>query len=292
MKLHISVGRVSEAIMMLDAIRQYNCTDVESVMQLRIFYGINKAEAINFARQCQYIRIDQNKISFTEDGEHLVHLFGQEYLSPLLQRLVLKNFILYSRPSWSGLIPLGRKEAYLFMSNDERRCFCESGLMGEPNKDIVAWWDDIAAKIRSKQDESKLSMGRQGEEDTLKYEYQRTGQKAIWQSIESNKAGFDIQSIIDSNNPRPLFIEVKSSCEDIEYAEFYISRNEWDIASSTPAVNTHLFYLWLYDTSSRYLAIVSPDELRAHVPTDEGNGTWKETMIPMSIFKERFICIH
>lgn len=288
MNLYISVGRVSEALLMLSAVQRYQCHDVSSSMQLSVVYGINKAEALDFAEQCGLITIQSHIISFTPDGVSIMSKFNNDSLSHEVWRLMLKMYILRSRPSWASLIPSGRKEAYIFMSNDEKRCFVEAGLMDVPNHDIVVWWDEISSYVRKNQDESLLANGRLGEELTIEYEKKRTGALPLWQSIDSNKTGFDIISIKDRNNSNPIYIEVKCSTKGMREASFFITRHEWEIASVSNSISEHLFYLWSVIDKQYRLAILTIENLRIHLPIDMGEGRWTEANLKFDLFEELF----
>lgn len=291
MKLHISVGRVSEMILMLSAIRKYGSSHVSDLFQLSIIYGINKEEALHFAKQCRLLTVSNGLISFTHDGELALGAFRDGQLSFEAWTLILRNFILYSRPSWAQLIPIGRREAYIFMSNDEKRCFYESGLMDKPTRSIVCWWDSISTELRKDINSSLLRIGREGEELTICYERTRTQKEPLWQSIESNKSGFDIQSVVDMTNDTPIFIESKNSTQRIDDAEFIITRNEWKIASHSNCHSIHLFYLWRTYGNEPALAIITPTDLLPHIPIEEGCGKWESISIPYLVFKDRFFKI-
>ena len=278
-------------ILMLSAIRKYGSSHVSELFQLSIIYGINKEEALFFAKQCKLLTVSDGSISFTNDGDAVLDAFRDGQLSFEAWTLILRNFILYSRPSWAQLIPMGRREAYIFMSNDEKRCFYESGLMDNPNQSIVSWWDSISTELRQGISSSLLRIGREGEELTIRYERERTQKEPIWESVNSNKSGFDVQSVIDRSNDTPIYIESKNSSQRIENAEFILSRNEWKIASQSNRHSIHLFYLWTTYAIEPALAIVAPIDLLPHIPIEKGCGKWESASIPYQVFRNRFSTI-
>ena len=52
MKNYISVNIVPQALLLLTAMREHSCNTREKVSQLKTPYGVNKASALAFARQC------------------------------------------------------------------------------------------------------------------------------------------------------------------------------------------------------------------------------------------------
>jgi hypothetical protein len=60
----------------------------------------------------------------------------------------------------------------------------------------------------------------------------------------------------------------------------------------TDAMPHHAFYLWdLKRDDAPKLAIVSRQQMVAHVPDDKGCGTWKEIEIPFDEFAGQFLPI-
>jgi hypothetical protein len=292
MKNYISDGLVSETILLLDAITQYNCTKIKEIMELRITYGINKQSALLFALQCKWVVQDEGYIRITAAGKNIVDQFDGHSINRKLWQSILHDYILRSSPAWSKRIPAGRKEAYIFMTPDEKRCFIESGLMEKPaDIGIVEWWDTLAQSIRNDHQEVLGETGRIGELLTVEYERMRTCLEPEWESIESNMVGYDIISSKERECPEPILIEVKSSKCECPSAEMTISRNEWDVAQSKCNRNKYYFYLWLLGHNNQ-LAIISAKEIEEHIPQDIGSGKWKKVDIPFSYFASKFQTIH
>ena len=83
---------------------------------------------------------------------------------------------------------------------------------------------------------------------------------------------------MDSENINPLNIEVKTSNSTWEVASFYISKNEWSVAKSSP---NYVFHLWALIPKNK-LYIVSKDVVETHIPSNNGEGTWESVEIPFS----------
>ena len=246
MKSYISDGLVSESLLLLRSINDYKCKDKDQVRELHVTYGINKDSALDFAVQCDWVSEDNHLISIMPKGDSIISAFNGYSVSEALWQRILYDYVSLSKPAWAGLIPKGRKETFLFMTPDEQRCFIQSGLMKKPvTKQVVNWWDKLADEARGKKQDNNNDTGRAGELLTLEYEKKRTGRDAEWEAIESNLAGFDVISFVDSTSDERILIEVKSSTQDINHAEMIISRNEWDTAWSACNRDRYYFYAWL-----------------------------------------------
>lgn len=288
MKNYISDGLVSETILLLDAIAKYHCTNKREIMDLHVTYGINKQSALQFALQCKWICQDSEHLHITDTGISIMRQFNGFAISKKLWHDVLLDYIVNSTPAWSRRIPAGRKEAFIFMTPDEKRCFIESGLMDKPaDKDAIDWWDTLARNIRDDHQESLDETGRTGEWLTIDFERVRTGREPEWEAIESNVVGYDIISSLNKDSSDQILIEVKSSTRDCSSAELSLSRNEWDVAQSGCNRHRYFFYLWLL-CSEKQLAIISTDEMANHIPSDIGVGKWKTVNVPFAVFAHKF----
>ena len=286
MRRGISVGLVSEALSVLNAAKKYNCFSLFQINQLAVGYGINKPAAIAFASQCSWVVIQNNNLFFTDSGEKVLNGFREERISPKLWRVILYDYVSVCRPAWAFRIPLGRKEASVFMTNDEKRCFFEAGLLNPPDEAIVLWWDILASKFREGKNDALEDVGRTGEKWTLKFEEERTRIKPKWVSIETNLAGYDIMSQFGEGNPNTMLIEVKSSLKPIKEARMIITRNEWDVASSEIHKSDYFFYLWLLPT--KQLAIIPASRVKKYIPVDKESGKWLSSEIPFMEFEKDF----
>ena len=288
MKTYISVNIVSQALILISTIKKHNCDRVNEVMQLKLPYGINRMAALAFSIQCEWVQINGDVIYFTEQGEFLVNAFNGQMIDQLLWRSILAGYIDKSKPAWAQRILYGRKEAYFIMTAEEQRCFDEAGLMDSTAVEVVEWWDFLAQQERAKKQASKLDIGREGERYTIIYEKNRTGMSPVWTSIESNLAGYDVLSYQTARCRDQRLIEVKTSTKDLNNAVCTITRCEWDLAQKQNNVERYFFYLWLLSEDTPMLAIVSVEEMKLHIPTDNLDGYWKDVEIPFSTFSNFF----
>ena len=82
-----------------------------------------------------------------------------------------------------------------------------------------------------------------------------------------------------------VIIEVKSSTEVIDSACFHLTRNEWNVASSS---GNYVFYLWLLSSYKKQLAVLSPNIIENYIPVDKLNGKWEIVSIPFKNFLKFF----
>lgn len=153
-------------------------------------------------------------------------------------------------------------------------------MAGNDDK-VVSWWDDLACRYRAAQAEVYVEIGRQGEKLTVKFETHRTQKTPHWIALEYSNAGYDVVSCLSSVNPKRLVIEVKTSIQPWDRADFYISRAEWDVLKFEDHAVIHLWSLYTNPPlhSSVPLASVQP-----HIPADSGRGYWHRCRIPFEAF--------
>jgi hypothetical protein len=172
------------------------------------------------------------------------------------------------------------------MPENARQCFTEAGLGATPPSDtIIAWWDDLAAAARAKHADSQTLIGREGERCSIRYEEARVSRRPEWHSIESNKSGFDLVSIVSREYPSDLQIEVKASERPVSTATCHVTRNEWEVAVGS---DIYLFHLWSMTETGKKLAILTPQEVECHIPTENGEGKWESVEIPFRVFRPWF----
>ena len=156
MKTYISINVVSQSLLLLSAISKHQCSLLTDVKQLRLPYGINCDVALFFANQCDWIRVDQKSLAITETGLQINASFDGISIDTYLWQLILMSYIAACQPIWAKRIPFGRKEAYLFMNEEEQRCFDEAGLMSSIDSNVIKWWDEIAEAERKKSIRGKM----------------------------------------------------------------------------------------------------------------------------------------
>ena len=290
MKTYISVGVVTNTLIVLRNAKRLDCYLISALSRIVKNY-VDFEMTEDFAVQCGWIEIADQELRFTKAGDIIVKEFDGNVIGEHLWRMILKDYISNSKPAWARRIPAGRKEAFLCMSDETKRCFIESGLMSTPpDSTVVTWWDEIANSARAEINTQLNDTGRVGEMLTIEYELKRTGIQPIWQSIETNLVGYDLISRKDKNDAGEILIEVKASACNLEYAEMTISRNEWNVASCNYNYNRYYFYLWCLN-EDKLLAKIPVPEIRKHIPAESGDGKWSSINIPFTTFKAKFVSI-
>ncbi len=288
MKEYISVNIVSQSLLLGKSITDNDCYTIEKIKQLRLPYGVNLTSSLDFAMQCQWLSNTDKDIAFTDNGKSIIEMFDGTSISMQLWRRILHTYITVCNPAWCRRIPYGRREAYLFMNEEEQRCFNEAGLVESHEESVIDWWDQLSGEERVKSDTKFGNIGRKGERLTMDYEERRTGSRPAWRSIESNLSGYDILSQRSREEKEKLLIEVKSSSQDLERACAFISRHEWEVAKMKNNRRRYLFYFWALSEKKNCLAIISVHDMCSHIPFDHESGKWEKVSIPFSAFADRF----
>jgi hypothetical protein len=198
---------------------------------------------------------------------------------PTRLRFQLASIIEVMKPVWAGLLVKGRREAQAGMPDEIRQCFEEALLLDEANNEIIEWWDRLSCIMREFTQRKQILVGRQGERLSVAYEKKRTNKAPKWQSIESNYAGYDVLSIRAKGDERPIKIEVKASERTFKLAQIFVTEHEWITASQ--AKDSYQFHIWLLEPVPT-LFIVPSVNVVAHIPQNQGKGTWRNACIPMN----------
>ncbi len=274
--MNLSVGVLYDAKEFLKDVKSTAVTPREFGQAFPTFRVASGKRVLEMAQALDWVQLSENKIlDLTEKGIRIEACKS----SAAALRLQLEDFILATKPPWASLIPKGRAETVDYLSKDVEQCFREAALLDGTSDEVVRWWDSLAKAARGRKEDVNLDTGREGERRSIDYERQRTGSTPFWQSIESNLAGYDLLSKIDQNDSAKLLIEVKASTQTVG-ATLHLTRNEWDTAC---AARAHVFHLWLLRSTPR-LRVVEREEMKRHVPRDEGIGEWESVRVPFSAF--------
>lgn len=223
---------------------------------------------------------DQGIATLTASGERLI---AKEAYEDRIKQALL-DYIDIIRPAWVQSATFGRANVIQFAGGDIAQVFHEAGLATGISPSVVEFWDELAARARGQKSARLNSIGREGERLTIAYEEKRTGETPRWVSIDNNADGYDILSVVDSENRALLSIEVKTSRLGAA-GSFFISANEWDRAVSA---ENHVFHFWDISSEVPLLAILRVEEIEEHTPANRAMGEWKSVEIPFKPFKERF----
>lgn len=181
-------------------------------------------------------------------------------------------------PMWARLAPAGRNHVLQAIGVNGVQCLRSAGLLGSDAR-ATDWWDALASANRGERDARLLAQGREGERLSLAYESDRLQREGIsrppvWVAIDDNTVGYDILSYAwhDESEVNRL-IEVKTT--HANPPRMILSRNEWQTAERYGAAFN--FHLW--NLNNEALTIYSVEEIKPHIPTENGAGRWESVEI-------------
>lgn len=280
--MKISIGVLESSQRLLEVVRR-NVTVGKAVKdELPKILVMQTEPLLDLAVRCAWLSSDgHGGLQLSPRGHEIAELGA----SPLALREQVADILSTTRPVWLGQVPKGRNEALAIIASDARYVLREAGLLETPpDRDVVAWWDKVAADARAERSSIQLDTGRTGERLSIAFELARTGSSPSWVGVESNLAGYDLLSRESDTSATPLPIEVKASNSLLSSAHFYVSENEWKVAMSG---RPYVFHLWVLKDQPR-LAVVTPKAIADHVSKNNGAGRWESVRIPMAEFANLF----
>lgn len=201
-------------------------------------------------------------------------------------RRALLDYVEVVRPPWTMLALDGRMKTLRFAPIEFGQSISEAYLAEGYDSEVIEFWDRLAAIARGQKDIKLSSIGRDGERLSIAYEKHRTGLEPVWRSIESNSDGYDVMSVVSSEDHAHRPIEVKTSTLGLS-GSLHLTRNEW---FATESMKHHAFHLWdLKNSKAPKLAVVDRALMAQHVPEDKGGGAWSEVEVPFKEFAHLFI---
>lgn len=278
----LSPGLAQGCFDLLDIASRNTLTFQEIHTSFAYFGSIATTKVVETTQGLGWIHAnDDGTVGVTPSGSKLLSIAGYE---PMLRHALL-DYIDIVLPPWVQNASFGRARVLAFAGSEIAQVFFEAGLAHGTDEGVVAFWDELAARARGQKSGRLTAIGRDGERLSLAYEENRTGHKPEWVAIENNADGYDILSVVESGNLRQLSIEVKTSTLGLA-GSFHLTRNEWDRALEGA---NHIFHLWDARANAMpRLAVVEPQEMQNHVPTDLGSGIWESVVIPFAAFSPRF----
>lgn len=278
----LSPGLLQGCVELLNLVSRSRLTVPEIRLSFATFSGLPSPEILHASQALKWICVTEEGVAAqTTMG---ASISGAPSYEVMLRRALI-DYVDIEHPPWLQGAISGRTRVLTFAGSKIAQIMVEAGLKSSTDSEVVAFWDALSARARGQRDVTLLSIGRLGERFTLLYEEGRTGVSPKWMSIEDNDDGYDILSIVDQDDSRPLTIETKTSSQGL-YGIAHMTRNEWERTLET---ELHLFHFW--DVSNRQaprLAIVSPKDMKPHIPLDCGSGEWESARIPFAIFEAKF----
>lgn len=273
--MDISVGIFYSAHRLLTLTLENQFTHSELLESFRTYQVADVGAVLELAQGCNWLFVDEGgRVQLARGGVEL----ARERDAVLALRRQLRDFIERYQPPWSKTLMHGRSEAGRYFPHGTQQAFNEAGLMKGEAQEIVTWWDTLGNAARQSRQTTQLEVGRRAERLSFEYEHLRTGNPPLWQSLESNFAGYDILS---KEAHRTCLIEVKGSEQKYREAFCYITRNEWRVAERR--ITEYMFHLWLL-RNQETLLLVSAQDMAGHIPSDVGQGRWETVRVPFSAF--------
>jgi len=209
----------------------------------------------------------------------------QSTLAGALREMVMQLAV-DLRPSWVRLAMRGRAAVLKYAPPEVVQCLVESGLADSVDSVTVAWWDRLSLTDRSEMDQGKLDEGRRGERLSCEFERLRTGREPRWVALENSTTGYDVLSSVSDTDSTPLVIEVKTTVQGWRSGRFWLTRNEWDVLSRSEHARVHL---WGIAGESLQFSTVETGSLLAHIPWNQGSGSWEVVSIRFSDVASEFV---
>lgn len=277
----LSGGYLSKAVLLAVAVGNESVRCQTDLERLRFVRSDEREELVALCRTIGLLAKGDN-FRLCEIGKLVVESYSKSHSCEKPFRILLASYIQALNPPWAWRIPFGRTETLAILPANATDCFQAAGLLkAEPDAETIHWWYEMATFIRSKISDKRAKTGLKGEKLSIQYETTRTGRKPKWVSFESSFAGYDLLSTASSKSDEIRLIEVKSSEKPVDSATFFLSANEWNIASKR--FDSYHFHLWSL-SKSPILADVSAKEVAKHIPQNQNSGTWESVEIPFSVF--------
>lgn len=193
------------------------------------------------------------------------------------QTIVLK-IIEKFKPKWIQLFKFGLNYVAELKESDPNiyQCLNECGIF---SRDISYKSKNFISKIKTiifSEDihqKSRIELGAYGENLSIQYEFNKTGNKPFQESLWNDNSGYDIESCDIKGNIKR--IEVKTSLNN----RAYISFNEWKKALQSHRDQIkYEFHFWRICGCKSSLAIINLNDL-SFIPMNDFDGNHFENYI-------------
>jgi hypothetical protein len=231
------------------------------------------------------------KVLIEKDGKYILDISKSKINGMTLKQFIVYRYIKSFSPSWSqrfrqGLFylkELETQDSIIF------QCLSETGIFqNDISNESINFIYKVKSWIYSNQyNENNIQKGKLGEMLSFNYEYKKTGNKPIYESIINENSGYDLVSLYPDGTLKK--IEVKTS----EYERAFISWAEWQVAQEvTESKDIHEFHLWRPREENWQLAIITIDELDFIKKAAHPIHHWEKFVIYFKEFEELFNTIN
>lgn len=283
--MSLSVGYLDNATRLLKVVENNpdsNLTKINAIMQTDdIIIRGNSKNVLSFALEVEWIKLNSRY-------NVLVNTDLREYLNGdviLLQRELFWKYISNKQPIWTKSLLKGLKVKNSISDVNERQIFNDLGLftsIDSTDDSLIQWWSRAKSLARSIENKQLTEIGNFGEKLSLAYEKERTEKNPLHVAYLSDSFGYDIESIHGKKDISPLFIEVKASTKNRQFASFYITRNEYETCKKQGS--NYIFHLWRISPKKNNLIIVKGDEILSKLPIDSEGGKWEVASVAFNQF--------
>lgn len=237
----------------------------------------------NLILQCNWAHVLDGKHYLTDRGNEIVKYLRNSGTSIDAGREQLFDIVKVLRPKWAGPLKHGRLESMMILPTSIVDIFKQLKLYHPQNliydSCAVEWWDKIAASYYSSISQNNIKTGRIGERLTILFEKERTLIVPKWESLDSDKSGYDILSQIASGDNRKLCIEVKTSQNN--FTVFYFSRGEWNFLQNRNDENYKIHFWRLYEKTYK-LTIINRCVVNQCFPEDSIASQWQKCIFEIN----------
>lgn len=272
----LRVGILYRAQDLLETLQAQLLSEDDFHSAFPVFENVSSADVLGVSKRCGWVQASlDGHLVLSEAGVRLLN--QQDYVQRL--RIQVHDVLMSYRPSWAGLLVRGRHAVTTFADPDATQCFTDAELLDTVDKVAIDWWDSLASRLRGVEEAARVAIGRIGERLSLQAEELRTGREPKWIALEDNNAGYDLVSSVGPNDDRPLVIEVKASTLAMRHARYFLSRHEWDVLSTHPNAELHL---WHSVSTKPALTRIPISRVTQNIPIDQVPGEWQRVMIPFA----------
>jgi hypothetical protein len=272
----LRVGILYRAQDLLETVQSQLLSEDEFHSAFPVFENVSSADVLGVSKKCGWVQASlDGHLVLSESGIRLLN--QHDYVQRL--RIQVSDVLMNYKPSWAGLLVRGRHAVSTFADPDATQCFSDAELLNTVDKVAVDWWDSLASRLRGFEEAARVATGRIGERLSIQAEENRTGRTPKWIALEDNNAGYDLVSSVGIQDEQPLVIEVKASTLAISHARYFLSRHEWDVLSTHPNAELHL---WHSVSSKPALIRIPIARVTKSIPIDQASGEWQRVRIPFA----------
>ncbi|MDP2402178.1 MAG: DUF3883 domain-containing protein [Actinomycetota bacterium] len=294
----LSTGRLQIVLPILARAQEYPGASITSLSKMMAGSGdmggaVPWADSLDIAMSAGLLDAGQSGVRLTDAGSRVVNLRRSGDSRASLHE-ALREYVLNGRRDLLTLVFMTDAEIDAFVDSDTRQCLRDLELL--PKNGTIRsrqWWAGLLDQTGAVDEQTLKELGDWAESTSIQYEKRRLADEGFtslaasveWVSREDEGLGYDILSYVGANcldlDPETrLRVEVKAMGLRREAFRFYLTRNEWQVAQSSP--DRYLFHLWrLVDlvnpADASPTMVRDPDSILALLPQDVcSSGRWTE----------------